>query len=108
MLSILLDTGHPWITFKDTCNLRSPQRHAGVVHSSNLCTEILLNTSREEISVCNLGSVNLAAHISPNALDQPQLAETVRMAMRMLDNVIDLNYYAVPEARASNLRHRPV
>jgi ribonucleoside-diphosphate reductase alpha chain len=108
ILTRLYETGHPWITFKDPANLRSPQRHTGVVHSSNLCTEILLNTSRQEISVCNLGSVNLAAHVSPEGLDQPRLAETVRTAMRMLDNVIDLNYYAVPEARASNLRHRPV
>jgi ribonucleoside-diphosphate reductase alpha chain len=108
ILSRLYETGHPWITFKDPSNVRSPQRHAGVIHSSNLCTEILLNTSREEISVCNLGSVNLAAHLSADGLDQATLARTVRTAMRMLDNVIDLNYYAVPEARAANLRHRPV
>jgi ribonucleoside-diphosphate reductase alpha chain len=108
ILTRLFETGHPWITFKDPANIRSPQRHAGVVHSSNLCTEILLNTSREEIAVCNLGSVNLAGHVTADDLDESTLAETVRTAMRMLDNVIDLNYYAVPEARASNLRHRPV
>jgi len=108
MLSMLFETGHPWITFKDPSNIRSPQDHEGVVHSSNLCTEILLNTSAEETAVCNLGSINLAAHVSPAGLDGGQLAETVRVAIRMLDNVIDINYYPTPEARASNLRHRPV
>ena len=113
MLSMLFETGHPWITFKDACNMRSPQQHAGVVHSSNLCTEITLNTSKEEIAVCNLGSVNLAAHIVPNAkgkpaLDAKKLKKTVRTAVRMLDNVIDINFYAAPQAKASNMRHRPV
>ncbi|MHB1240857.1 MAG: ribonucleoside-diphosphate reductase subunit alpha, partial [Gammaproteobacteria bacterium] len=108
MLSMLFETGHPWITFKDPCNLRSPQRHAGVVHSSNLCTEITLNSSDAEIAVCNLGSVNLARHTGANGLDDVKLERTVRTAMRMLDNVIDINYYSVPEARRSNLRHRPV
>ncbi|MHB2040080.1 MAG: ribonucleoside-diphosphate reductase subunit alpha [Acidiferrobacteraceae bacterium] len=109
MLSMLFETGHPWFTFKDPCNLRSPQQHKGVVHSSNLCTEITLNTSADEIAVCNLGSVNLAAHIDPEGgLDFAKLGRTVRTAMRMLDNVIDINYYSVPQARASNLRHRPV
>ncbi len=109
MLSMLFETGHPWFTFKDPCNLRSPQQHKGVVHSSNLCTEITLNTSAEEIAVCNLGSVNLAAHVDPeNGLDFAKLGRTVRTSMRMLDNVIDINYYSVPQARASNLRHRPV
>ncbi len=108
MLSMLFETGHPWITFKDPANLRSPQRHAGVVHSSNLCTEITLNTSDDEIAVCNLGSVNLAAHVGPDGIDHERLRRTVRTAMRMLDNVIDINYYSVPQARRSNLRHRPV
>ncbi len=108
MLSALFETGHPWLTFKDPSNVRSPQDHAGVVHNSNLCTEILLNTSAEEIAVCNLGSVNLAAHLRDGDLDLPLLGATVRTAMRMLDNVIDLNYYPVPEARNANLRHRPV
>jgi ribonucleoside-diphosphate reductase alpha chain len=108
MLSMLYETGHPWITFKDPCNLRSPQRHVGVVHSSNLCTEITLNTSDDEIAVCNLGSVNLAAHVGEHGLDPAHLERTVRTAMRMLDNVIDLNYYSVPQARRSNLQHRPV
>lgn len=108
MLTMLFETGHPWITFKDACNLRSPQQHCGVVHSSNLCTEITLNTSNDEVAVCNLGSVNLAAHVGPNGLDQDKLARTVRTAMRMLDNVIDVNFYTIPEARRSNLRHRPV
>ena len=113
MLSMLFETGHPWITFKDACNVRSPQQHVGVVHSSNLCTEITLNTSKEEIAVCNLGSVNLAAHVVPNAkgrpaLDTKKLKRTVRTAVRMLDNVIDINYYAAPQARTSNMRHRPV
>jgi ribonucleoside-diphosphate reductase alpha chain len=108
MLSMLFETGHPWITFKDPCNLRSPQQHAGVVHSSNLCTEITLNTSADEIAVCNLGSVNLVAHLADGGLDFAMLRRTVRTAMRMLDNVIDINYYAVAKARNSNLRHRPV
>ena len=108
MLSMLFETGHPWITFKDACNVRSPQQHVGVVHSSNLCTEITLNTNDSEIAVCNLGSVNLAQHIKDGAIDQAKLKKTTRTAMRMLDNVIDINYYAVKKARDSNLRHRPV
>ncbi|HTL26086.1 MAG TPA: ribonucleoside-diphosphate reductase subunit alpha, partial [Burkholderiales bacterium] len=108
MLSMLFETGHPWITFKDPCNLRSPQQHMGTVHSSNLCTEITLNTSTDEIAVCNLGSVNLVAHLGPDGLDFGKVKSTVRTAMRMLDNVIDINYYAVAKARNSNLRHRPV
>lgn len=108
MLTMLFETGHPWITFKDPCNLRSPQRHIGVVHSSNLCTEITLNTSHEEVAVCNLGSVNLANHIADGALDSARLERTVTTAVRMLDNVIDINFYTIPEARTSNLRHRPV
>jgi ribonucleoside-diphosphate reductase alpha chain len=108
MLSMLFETGHPWITFKDPCNLRSPQQHVGVVHSSNLCTEITLNTNGREIAVCNLGSVNLANHATPDGLDEVRVKKTVRTAMRMLDNVIDINFYTVPEARYSNLRHRPV
>ncbi len=109
MLGMLFETGHPWITFKDACNLRSPQQHVGVVHSSNLCTEITLNTkANDEIAVCNLGSVNLAQHIENGKLNEEKLRETVRTAVRMLDNVIDINYYSVPAARTSNLRHRPV
>ena len=108
MLSMLYETGHPWLTFKDPCNLRSPQQHTGVVHSSNLCTEITLNTSDDEIAVCNLGSVNLAQHVDENGLDQDKLEHTINVAMRMLDNVIDYNYYSVPQARRSNLKHRPV
>jgi ribonucleoside-diphosphate reductase alpha chain len=108
MLTMLFETGHPWITFKDACNVRSPQQHVGVVHSSNLCTEITLNTGETEIAVCNLGSVNLAQHIGEGGLDQVKLKKTVATAMRMLDNVIDINYYAVKKARDSNLRHRPV
>ncbi|MGQ0658705.1 MAG: ribonucleoside-diphosphate reductase subunit alpha [Chromatiales bacterium] len=108
MLGMLYETGHPWITFKDPCNVRSPQQHIGVVHSSNLCTEITLNTSANEIAVCNLGSVNLANHTSAQGLNLPKLEKTVRTAMRMLDNVIDVNYYSVAPARSSNLRHRPV
>jgi ribonucleoside-diphosphate reductase alpha chain len=108
MLSMLFETGHPWITFKDACNVRSPQQHVGVVHSSNLCTEITLNTSDTEIAVCNLGSVNLAQHIADGQIDQAKLKKTVATAMRMLDNVIDINYYAVKKARDSNLKHRPV
>lgn len=108
MLSMLFETGHPWLTFKDVCNLRSPQQHAGVVHSSNLCTEITLNTSQDEIAVCNLGSINLPAHIKNGKLDREKLQRTVRCAIRMLDNVIDINYYSVPQARNSNLKHRPI
>ena len=108
MLSMLFETGHPWITFKDACNVRSPQQHAGVVHSSNLCTEITLNTSDSETAVCNLGSVNLLQHIKDGGIDHDKLKRTVSTAMRMLDNVIDINYYAVKKARDSNLRHRPV
>jgi ribonucleoside-diphosphate reductase alpha chain len=120
MLTLLFETGHPWITFKDPSNIRSPQSHAGVVHSSNLCTEILLNTSEEETAVCNLGSINLAAHLSGSKsggasgaaavppLDEALLSQTIRTAMRMLDNVIDINFYPTPEARAANLKHRPV
>ena len=112
MLSMLFETGHPWITFKDACNVRSPQQHVGTVHSSNLCTEITLNTSDTEIAVCNLGSVNLLAHMQEVdggwMLDQAKLKRTITTAMRMLDNVIDINYYAVTKARNSNLKHRPV
>jgi len=115
MLSMLFETGHPWITFKDACNIRSPQQHAGVVHSSNLCTEITLNTSETETAVCNLGSVNLVQHLKDGptghgsrVLDHEKLQKTIKTAMRMLDNVIDINYYAVKKARDSNMRHRPV
>ncbi len=108
MLSMLFETGHPWVTFKDACNVRSPQQHVGVVHSSNLCTEITLNTSDTEIAVCNLGSINLAQHLLDGDIDHAKLKRTVATAMRMLDNVIDINYYAVKKARDSNLRHRPV
>lgn len=108
MLSMLFETGHPWLTFKDPCNLRSPQQHAGVIHSSNLCTEITLNTSEEEIAVCNLGSINLPAHIKNGKLDEQKLKRTISTAIRMLDNVIDINYYSVPQARNSNLQHRPI
>ena len=108
MLGMLFETGHPWITFKDPCNIRSPQQHVGVIHSSNLCTEITLNTSDEEIAVCNLGSVNLPQHTTENGLDMVKLKKTITTAMRMLDNVIDYNFYSVPQARRSNLKHRPV
>jgi ribonucleoside-diphosphate reductase alpha chain len=108
MLSLLFETGHPWITFKDACNLRSPQQHAGVIHSSNLCTEITLNTSLDEIAVCNLGSINLANHITAEGIDHTKLKQTIKTAIRMLDNVIDINFYPVPQARRSNLRHRPI
>lgn len=109
MLSMLFETGHPWITFKDPSNLRSPQGHVGVVHSSNLCTEILLNTNKDEIAVCNLGSVNLQNHMLPGkGLDREKVARTVTVAMRMLDNVIDQNHYPIPESKNSNLKHRPV
>lgn len=108
ILTMLFETGHPWVTFKDPCNIRSPQGHVGVVHSSNLCTEITLNTSKDEVAVCNLGSVNLVNHVGEKGLDLERLAKTVTTAMRMLDNVVDINFYTIPEARASNLRHRPV
>ena len=108
ILSMVFETGHPWITFKDPSNLRSPQDHTGVVHSSNLCTEILLNTSADETAVCNLGSIGLPLHVNENGLDLALLEKTIRTAMRMLDNVIDINYYPTPEARNANLRHRPV
>jgi ribonucleoside-diphosphate reductase alpha chain len=108
MLTMLFETGHPWVTFKDPCNIRSPQQHMGVVHSSNLCTEITLNTNDDEIAVCNLGSVNLAAHLVDGKLDHEKLQRTIKTAMRMLDNVIDINFYPVKKARNSNLKHRPV
>jgi len=108
MLTMLFETGHPWITFKDACNTRSPQQHAGVVHSSNLCTEITLNTSNTETAVCNLGSVNLRQHLKDGKVDHAKLQKTITTAMRMLDNVIDINYYAVKKARDANMRHRPV
>jgi len=108
MLSMLFETGHPWITFKDPSNIRSPQGHQGVVHSSNLCTEILLNTSIDEVAVCNLGSINVAAHIKEGVLDHQLLQKTVRTAVRMLDNVIDINFYPIPEAHNANMRHRPI
>ena len=108
MLSMLFETGHPWITFKDACNIRSPQQHVGTVHSSNLCTEITLNTSQDEIAVCNLGSINLVNHVSESGLDREKLKKTINTAVRMLDNVIDINYYSVEAARTSNMRHRPV
>ncbi|MBP8289447.1 MAG: ribonucleoside-diphosphate reductase subunit alpha, partial [Chromatiaceae bacterium] len=108
MLAMLFETGHPWVAFKDPCNLRYTNQHAGKVHSSNLCTEITLHTNDQEIAVCNLGSVNLAAHVGAKGLDTAKLQRTVTTAMRMLDNVIDYNFYNVPQARRSNLRHRPV
>ncbi len=108
ILTMLFETGHPWVTFKDPCNIRSPQGHVGVVHSSNLCTEITLNTSKDEVAVCNLGSVNLLSHVTEKGLDLDRLARTVGTAMRMLDNVVDINFYTIPEARRSNVRHRPV
>ncbi|MCQ4348712.1 ribonucleoside-diphosphate reductase subunit alpha [Pseudomonas stutzeri] len=108
MLSMLFETGHPWLTFKDPCNLRSPQQHVGVVHSSNLCTEITLNTNADEIAVCNLGSINLVNHIVNGKLDTAKLERTVKTAVRMLDNVIDINYYSVPQAQNANFKHRPV
>ena len=108
MLSMLFETGHPWITFKDPCNVRSPQGHVGTVHSSNLCTEITLNTNEEEIAVCNLGSINLPQHIQDGKINVEQLKQTVNTAVRMLDNVIDINYYPVPQAENSNKKHRPV
>ena len=108
MISMLFETGHPWMTFKDACNIRSPQQHIGSIHSSNLCTEITLNTSQEEIAVCNLGSINLVNHTDENGLDQEKLKKTIKTAVRMLDNVIDINYYSVPQAKTSNMKHRPV
>ncbi|HKY99926.1 MAG TPA: ribonucleoside-diphosphate reductase subunit alpha, partial [Rhabdochlamydiaceae bacterium] len=108
MLSMLFETGHPWLTFKDPSNIRSPQDHMGVVHCSNLCTEILLNTSSEETAVCNLGSINLAEHMTETGLDEKKIAATIRTAVRMLDNVIDINFYPIVEAESANLRHRPI
>lgn len=108
MLSMLFETGHPWITFKDSCNVRSPQQHVGAIHSSNLCTEITLNTSKEEVAVCNLGSVNMVNHVDENGLNIEKLRRTIKTAVRMLDNVIDINYYSVDQAKTSNLRHRPI
>jgi ribonucleoside-diphosphate reductase alpha chain len=108
MISMLFETGHPWITFKDACNVRSPQQHVGAIHSSNLCTEITLNTNKEEIAVCNLGSVNLINHVDESGLNREKLEKTVTTAVRMLDNVIDINYYSVPQAENSNLKHRPI
>ncbi|MEO1365771.1 MAG: ribonucleoside-diphosphate reductase subunit alpha [Acidobacteriota bacterium] len=108
MLTMLFETGHPWITFKDACNIRSPQDHVGTIHSSNLCTEITLNTSADETAVCNLGSVNLSSHMSDGELDRERLASTVTTAIRMLDNVIDINFYPTTEAKNSNMRHRPI
>lgn len=108
MISMLFETGHPWMTFKDTCNVRSPQQHVGAVHSSNLCTEITLNTNQDEIAVCNLGSINLVNHVDENGLDQEKLKKSITTAVRMLDNVIDINYYSVPQAKTSNMKHRPV
>lgn len=108
MLSRLFETGHPWITFKDPSNIRSPQDHAGVIHSSNLCTEILLNTSNAETAVCNLGSINLGQHIIDGVLNKTMLAETIHAAVRMLDNVIDINFYPTAEAEAANFKHRPI
>jgi ribonucleoside-diphosphate reductase alpha chain len=108
MLGMLFETGHPWVTFKDPCNLRSPQQHVGVVHSSNLCTEITLNTSATEVAVCNLGSINLPEMMNASGLDTEHLRRTVRTAIRMLDNVIDINYYSIPQAKNSNMKHRPI
>jgi ribonucleoside-diphosphate reductase alpha chain len=108
MISMLFETGHPWMTFKDSCNVRSPQQHVGTIHSSNLCTEITLNTSKDEVAVCNLGSINLVNHVDENGLDQEKLQRTIKTAVRMLDNVIDINYYSVEQAERSNLKHRPI
>ena len=105
---MLFETGHPWITFKDPCNIRSPQGHVGTVHSSNLCTEITLNTNKDEIAVCNLGSINLPQHIQDGKINVEQLKTSVKTAIRMLDNVIDINYYPVPQAENSNKKHRPI
>ena len=108
MLTRLFETGHPWITFKDSFNVRNTQDHAGVIHSTNLCTEISLNTSNEETAVCNIGSINLSEHIINKKIDREKLATTVSTAIRMLDNVIDINYYPVKEGKTSNMRHRPI
>ncbi|NGX50423.1 MAG: Ribonucleoside-diphosphate reductase 1 subunit alpha [Chlamydiae bacterium] len=108
MLSMLFETGHPWITFKDPCNIRSPQDHVGVIHSSNLCTEITLNTSKEETAVCNLGSINLVEHITEKGLDEKKISRTIKTAIRMLDNVIDVNFYPIPETRTANMSHRSI
>ena len=108
MLSMLFETGHPWITFKDSCNVLSPQQHVGTVHSSNLCTEITLNTNKDEIAVCNLGSINMVNHVTETGLNTDKLRKTIHTAVRMLDNVIDINYYSVPQAKTSNMKHRPV
>ncbi len=108
MLTRLFETGHPWLTFKDPCNIRSPQDHCGIIHNSNLCTEITLNTSPEETAVCNLGSINLARHTTADGIDKNRLRKTIRSAIRMLDNVIDINYYPIPEAKNANMKHRPI
>jgi ribonucleoside-diphosphate reductase alpha chain len=108
MLSRLFETGHPWITFKDPCNIRSPQDHVGVIHNSNLCTEITLNTSQDETAVCNLGSINLTTHVVDGQIDTPMLCATIKTAVRMLDNIIDINFYPTPEGQVSNMRHRPI
>ena len=108
MISMLFETGHPWITFKDSCNIRSPQQHVGSIHSSNLCTEITLNTNKEEVAVCNLGSINLINHVDTDGLIKEKVAKTIKTAIRMLDNVIDINYYSIPQAKNSNLKHRPI
>jgi len=104
----VFETGHPWVTFKDPCNIRYSNQHVGVVHSSNLCTEIMLHTNDDEIAVCNLGSVNIAKHTNADGVDMEMLEKTITTAMRMLDNVIEYNYYSVPQARNSNMQHRPV
>jgi ribonucleoside-diphosphate reductase alpha chain len=108
MISMLFETGHPWMTFKDSCNIRSPQQHVGSIHSSNLCTEITLNTNKEEVAVCNLGSINLINHVDTDGLIKEKVAKTIKTAIRMLDNVIDINYYSIPQAKNSNLKHRPI
>ncbi len=108
ILSRLFETGHPWITWKDPSNIRSAQRHCGVIHSSNLCTEILLNTSKDETAVCNLGSINLKEHILDGKIDEKKLKETIELAIRMLDNVIDINFYPTSEAKQANTLHRPI
>ena len=108
MLTMLYETGHPWMTFKDACNLRSPQSHVGVIHSSNLCTEVVLNTSTDEIAGCNLGSINLAQHVTDKGIDLEKIQRTVKTAVRILDNVVDITFYPLEQARRSNLRHRPI
>jgi ribonucleoside-diphosphate reductase alpha chain len=105
---MLFETGHPWMTFKDSCNVRSPQQHVGSIHSSNLCTEITLNTNKDEVAVCNLGSINLINHVDTDGLIEEKVARTIKTAIRMLDNVIDINYYSIPQAENSNLKHRPI